>query len=202
MPGNLTREELQARGLKPGEGLIVGTFRVQTFNRDGEEVNGSVSGIAIGGKGGEKGFRVSPGNFSKTDETFAIPVPAGDYELNYWSITAMGYNQTMTVSNRLPMSVPFKVNAGEAAYIGRVDAISIYGKNIIQLPVFGQGMVVITDHYDAEAGRIARDYPLVPKNRIRRTDVPKGYLSEMKRIADTPQRTIWNMFKKKSAPEG
>ena len=209
----LTPQSVQIRGLKPGEGYIVSSFHTSGIDRSGNK-QGAAPGnqVLIVGPGtgqwrsprtvltpmvsDHRGNVLSHG-FPKASEVLAIPVPAGDYEIVGWRVTGQAITANVTASNRLPIKVPFQVRAGEATYVGRVNALSIYGKNIFGMQVFAGGLVIITDEFAADQGRIADFYPSIPKSSIRKSDVPKLYMAEMKRVADTPDWTIWDMFKKK-----
>lgn len=190
---SLSPEELKARGLKPGEGLIVGSFHSRTINRDGETVDGNLMGMEVRGKnsGNNETFGIHPGQLGgESKSVFAIPAPAGNYEINRWAITASGYNSAITVSNRLPMNVPFQVRAGEAVYVGRMNSLAIYGKNLLRMPVFADGVIVASDEYQKDAAEISKTYPTIQRSKIRQSDVPANYRKEMKRIADTS--TWWD----------
>lgn len=186
---SLSPETLKARGLKPNEGLIVGSFHSRTINRDGEPVNGTLMGTEVRGKntGNNETFGIHPGQLGgESKSVFAIPVPAGDYEINRWAITASGFNSTITASNRLPMRVPFQVRAGEAVYVGRMNSLAIYGKNLLGMPVFADGVIVASDQYQKDSAEISKTYPTIQRSKIRKSNVPAAYLKDMKRISDTP----------------
>jgi len=186
---SLSPEDLKSRGLKPDEGLIVGSFHSRTINRNGEALNGNLMGMEVSGRntGNKETFGIYPGQLGgESKSVFAIPAPAGNYEINRWAITAGGYNSTVTASNRLPMNVPFQVRAGEAVYVGRMNSLAIYGRNLLGLPVFADGAIIATDAYQKDSAEIAKTYPTIQRSKIRKSDVPAAYLKDMKRIADTP----------------
>lgn len=194
---SLSPQGIQKRGgLKPGEGYIVGSFLTAGIDRSGEEqAPGIVNEVWVTGANGKRAS-IRP-VLTEADGIYAIPVPAGSYDITGWMITGHAVTATVTATNRLPMKVPFQVKPGEATYVGRTLALSIYGKNLIGMRVFGGGLVLITDEFAKDQGKIAKNYPTIPKSIIRNSNVPKLYLAEMKRIADTPDWTIWDMFKKK-----
>ncbi|BCU75841.1 hypothetical protein [Luteolibacter sp. LG18] len=194
----MTPEGLQARGLKPGEGYIVASFHETTVKPDGEvethypsssraqvwikgptganDVTASLQSLQSG-NGGNPHF-----NGSRRSEVLAIPMPAGRYSISGWRIDG----GAVLVSNRLPMDAPFEVKAGEATYVGRMNAITFIGRNLVGLPVFSRGLVLVTDDYEKDKARIAKTYPTIKASTIRRSNVPTEYLKEMKRVADTP----------------
>lgn len=191
-----------AANLKPGEGWIVATFSAKSFNRDGETVDGSGRAI-VGVKGEDSGPSaalmpmVMPVNRHPlmigggTDsQVVAVPVPAGNYSITNWTIQDYAITAGVTFSNRLPMDVPFQVRPGEATYVGRIQPVSIYGKNLIGLRVPGAAFVIITDEYQTDASRISNYYPSIRRSSIRRSNVPDAYKKEMKRIAETPQKFL------------
>ena len=198
----LSPETLSKRGLKPGEGLIVGRYESVCIDRsrhgspslvmdsflrasatdrkDGTNIiinNGTSSGILD--------FIHVPQ--AQPDSCFAIPVPAGNYEIDGWLMTANGYGSTIVVRNRLPMKVPFQVRAGEATYLGKVGVVSINNKNFLGLPAFAEGVILIADQFDKDSGEISTNFASIRRSQIHRSDVPQLYAKEMKRVADTPR---------------
>jgi len=208
----LTPQALQSRGLKPGEGYIVATFHevrvgdhstMPPYGVDTHvsiEPPGSGTGLNVPGRvlltptvctEGENPFMTG---FRNHSDVLAIPVPAGSYEVTGWSMTASVMTSMVTVRNRLPMSVPFQVKPGEATYVGRLNGISFYGKNLLGLSVFGRGMVIVTDEFGQDQARIAKAYPSIKAGTIRHSGVPAGYQNEMKRIAQTPDESGWRKY--------
>ncbi|MFD0892463.1 hypothetical protein KBB96_13640 [Luteolibacter ambystomatis] len=201
----LTPAALQARGLKPGEGYIVATFQQKTVMPSGkmENLPGAEASVTIKGPTDDtrvwlEPYAQGPGQSvmvkGARSEVLAIPMPAGQYSVTGWSLIGQRMTATVSVSNRLPMNVPFEVKAGEATYVGRVNALTIVGRSLIGIPVFGHGFVIVTDRFAEDQSRIAKTYPTIKSSTIRRSNVPAGYLSEMKRIADTPEESGWKKF--------
>lgn len=199
-------EAIRTRGLNKGEGYIVGTFRSVGMSRSGEKVAAdTISSVTIQGTGSNKGKTVILRPFvlpldrapyfqtGEPSEILAVPVPVGDYEITRWSVTGRAVTATVTVTNRLPMKVPFRVKEGEAVYVGRANELSIIGKNILGMPVFGEGVVLLTDEFEEDRARISKFYPSIKRSSIGRSNVPAAFRSEMKRIADTP-RSWWESF--------
>ncbi len=190
---------LQARGLQPGEGYIVGSFHSATLDRKGQPGSrGANSSVYVRGTGAAKEEMavlvpiVMPENRDpylrgggKPSEVIAIPLPAGDYEITGWSMTGMGSSGPVTVMNRKPIKVPLQVRAGEATYVGRFHSLAITGRNLLGFPIFAEGMIAATDEFAADQPRIRKAYPPLKKTTIRRSDVPARYKAEMQRLADT-----------------
>ncbi len=188
--------------LKPGEGLIVATFSAKSFNRKGETVDGS-GRASVHVRGEDSGPmavlmpHVMPVNRNphlmgggNASDVVAVPVPAGNYSITGWTIQDHAVTAGVTFSNRLPMNVPFQVRPGEATYVGCIQPVSIYGKNIIGMRVPGAAFVIISDEFQKDAPRISSRYPSIRRSSIRKSEVPAGYKSEMKRIAETPQKFL------------
>lgn len=191
-----------AANLTPGEGLIVATFSAKSFNRKGETVDGS-GRASVHAKGEGSGPlavlmpHVMPENRNphlmgggNASEVVAVPVPAGNYSITGWTIQDHAVTAGVTFSNRLPMNVPFQVRPGEATYIGCIQPVSIYGKNLIGMRVPGAAFVIISDEFQTDAAKISNYYPSIRRSAIRKSDVPAGYKSEMKRIAETPEKFL------------
>lgn len=205
---------IKARGLQPNEGYIVGTYKELSVDRQGGQgTHGGMCKVFVNGTGTLKGTQaelvpyvmpvnrapnLSLGEYSS--EVFAIPVPAGDYEISGWKIDGdVGLmigdapRSKLTVKNRLPMHVPFRVKAGEATYVGSYLAISVSGRNILNRPVFADGMILAKDQFAKDQARIAKYYPSIKSSSIRKSSAADTYMSEMKRIADVP-RSFWELF--------
>lgn len=200
----LSPAAVQARGLKPGEGYIVATFHEGTFNAvTGKMFREGSAQASIGITGPTKDDYVSlrpavsgPGEkpwvtSATPSEVLAVPVPAGNYAVSSWNMIGQALTTTVSVRNRLPFKAPFEVKPGQATYIGQVNALSLVGKNFIGVPVFSRGMVIVRDEFDKDQSRIAKTYPTIRKETIRRSNVPAAYQKEMHRIADTPDDSIW-----------
>jgi hypothetical protein len=193
---------MSKRGLKSGEGLIVGTYESVCIDRShhaasSQVMNSFVRASAADRKDGTSVI-INNGTSSgildfihvpqaRPDGCFAIPVPAGNYEIDGWLMIANGYGATITVRNRLPLKVPFQVRAGEATYLGKVGAVSINGKNFLGMPVFAEGVILIGDQFDKDSRGIASTFPSIQRSQIHRSEVPQLYAKDMKRIADTPR---------------
>ncbi len=190
--------------LQPGEGYVVATFSSKGINRSGKEVTplGMAFVNANGINENEKVKLALSPQFITTEktstfplfpplrqgETIAIPVPAGNYEIIGWRVNDQAPTAAVTFMNRLPMKVPFQVRAGESTYVGRINALSIYGKNLFGMQVPGEAIVIISDQYSSDARKISQAYPSIKQSSIRDKNVSKAYKAEMMRIANTPPK--------------
>jgi hypothetical protein len=190
---------LQARGLQPGEGYIVASFHSVTVDGKGNPgsrgANATVIADGTGGAAKDTAAclvpQVMPINRDpylmgggKPSEVIAIPVPAGDYEITRWTMTGSGSSGPVTIMTRKPLKVPFQVQAGEATYVGSFHSIALTGRNLLGFPVFADGMILASNEFSADQGKIAKTYPFIKRASIHNTNVPATYLSEMKRVAD------------------
>lgn len=197
-----------AAAAKPGEGFIAATVVSRGMDRSGKQVpaSGRVA-VRARGTGSNKSVTATllpqiadkeAGAFTNMlrvefrpavpSDVIAIPVPAGDYEITGWSVSDMAVSAEVTFMNRLPLKVPVQVRAGETTYVGRVNALTIYGTNILGMKVPGEALVMLTDEYEKDSQRIASFYPSIRKSSIRRSSVPKLYQQDMRRIAETPSK--------------
>lgn len=201
--GAVTAE--RAAALKPGEGLAAATFEFKGMDRSGREVAASRQ-VSVIGEGLEENrsvdLTITPhladgksaawlsygGLGGEPSDVVAVPLPEGKYEITGWMIQDHAVTAGVTFRNRLPMKVPFEVKAGETTYLGRMNSVSIYGKNMIGLPVPGEGFVFVTDHHQEDIPRICKTYPSVKRSSVRRSDVPRVYRDEVRRIVGTPPR--------------
>jgi hypothetical protein len=196
----------RAAALRPGEGLVAATFASKGIDRSGRLVpaSGRVT-VRAKGLGANQSVRIIlvPEIFKKEQselvplagfggtepsDVVAVPLPEGDYEITGWTVADRAVTADVVFSNRLPMKVPFHVKAGETTYLGRMNSLSVYGKNFIGLAVPGQALVIISDQYQADAARISKRYPSIRQSSIRKSNVPQVYVAEMKRISDTPEK--------------
>lgn len=184
------------------------TVESRGLDRDGKPVPAS-GRIAVNAKGtgSNKSVIVSmvpqvatkePGGFSnfmgpafvasRPSDVIAIPVPAGNYNVSGWSVTDRAVSADVTFRNRLQMEVPFQVRSGEATYIGRINAVTVYGKNILGMQVPGEALVIITDEFGKDLSRIVSEYPAIKRAGIRKSNVSELYRKDLQRIAETPSR--------------
>jgi hypothetical protein len=192
---------IQARGLKPGEGYIVATFRHATMDSKTQKITNTPGGAPIVGIKKEPSsdqdgsilleprvakLNAMPGTGAASD-VVAIPVPAGDYAVTAWVMNGQAMTTTIQVTNRLPFKAPFQVKPGETTYLGRVNALTLTGPNRLGLTVFGTGLVMLTDDFPKDQPRIAQFYPSIKPATIHRSAVPAEYQKEMARIASTPE---------------
>ncbi|MFT4175390.1 MAG: hypothetical protein QM627_01930 [Luteolibacter sp.] len=193
----MSPEALQRRGLKPNEGYIVATFHTKEVAPDsripragvlpsvhikGESATSSkiVSLIPISIDGQNHPYFAGGG---KPSVELAIPVSAGDYKITGWTLD----NGQIVIRNRKPLDVHFQVIPGKATYIGSYLALSRYGRNLLGLPVLGDGVILVKDDFSTDRAKIPKKFPMIQADSIRKSDVPRQYQAEMKRIADTPR---------------
>lgn len=202
---------IKARGLQSNEGYIVATFKEMTVtSQGGQGTQGGMCKVIVNGVGGLKETKaelvpfVMPVNRMPNlsigeyySEVIAIPVPAGDYEINGWrlegSVTNQLHSGTRLVKNRLPMKVPFRVKAGEATYVGHYLAVSISDKNLLNRATFADGFMLAKNDFSKDQARIAKYYPSIKNGAIRKSNAADVFMAEMKRIADVP-RAFWELF--------
>jgi hypothetical protein len=203
--GSVSLAALQQRGLKQGEGFIVGKYQNYDYDSKGQEARSLVNSSMVRARQLGSNTRVTinnntapsalralfPGANYSQDGCFAIPVPAGNYAIDSWMISANAGYGTIVVSNRLPLRVPFQVEAGKATYVGKTNVISLYGRSLIGLPAYDRGIIIITDSYEKDAKEIASVYPSIARSQIKPSKVPELYANEMKRIANTPGSNWW-----------
>jgi hypothetical protein len=203
--GSLSPSALQQRGLKPGEGLIVGKYQNYDYDSKGQEARsmvntsmvrarqlGSNTRVTINNNNSPSALRaLAPGANYSSNGSFAIPVPAGNYAIDGWAISAYAGNGSIIVLNRLPLHVPFQVEAGKATYVGKANVISLYGRSLIGLSAYDRGIIIISDSYEKDAKEITQTYPTITRSQIKPSKVPQLYAYEMKRIANTPGSNWW-----------
>jgi len=180
---------LQARGLQPGEGYIVATLDTEAVNHKGEPATrGAMALLLVRGSGTAKGAYPTLVPYGRpsgqASKEIAIPVPAGDYEITGWSMSGAGSSGPVTVANRKPIKVPFQVQPGEATYVGSYHSTAFIGRNLLGFPIFARGIITAEDKFSTDQAAIAKKYPSIKKDRIRRSDAAKTYMSEMKRISE------------------
>lgn len=199
----VTPDLAKARGLKAGQGYIVGTFNVKSMTDSGGKIEKSPD-VKVFAQGTGKNRTssailtptVSPGGGNAvwsggatSREVIAIPVAAGDYEITLWNVS----EGSLYFRNRLPMKVPFQVRPGEATYVGRVNSLNLYSTSnglLGGVQVLGAAAVLITDEYATDSARIARSYPNIGRDKIHRSNVPKVYREEVERISETPRKWL------------
>ena len=198
----LDNSALQARGLQPGEGYIVGTFHSKVVNRKGEPGSrGANSTVSIRGTSGAAqgkyvglvpvAMPVSRDPYlaggGQPSEEIVIPVPAGSYEIVGWSMTGSGSSGPVTVMNRKPIKVPFEVKPGEATYVGSYHALAISGRNLLGFPIFAEGLILAKDDFAGDKAKIVKKYPSLKQTPFKASGASSGYMLEMKRLAETPR---------------
>jgi hypothetical protein len=187
----LSADALQVRGLKPGEGYLVGSFQTLSATP-----TGGLKPALGNGRVWVRGTGAAQGNVALLEqpkeptadpvELLVIPAPAGDYEITEWSMSGQAVAANAVVTNRGPLHVPLQVRAGEATYVGRVNVIaangSFFGRKILQ-----GGTVLITDEFATDEPRLAKRYPMIHRSSFKRSDVPRLYQVDMERVEKAPR---------------
>ena len=200
---SLSPEALASRRLKPGEGLIIGKF-VNKRSGGGPE-RGAAGEITVASVGQSPQVHVALNqrtrsvlsdpmanmiSFPNDDGTFAIPVPAGRYEITNWRIQGT----TIDIYSRLPLHAGFAVEPGKASYVGRVNVVTSFGRTLIGLKVLGEGVVLVTDSSSEDIPAIVRSYPTIKRSQCVVSSAPKSYLQEIQRVLNTPRSTFEVLF--------
>ena len=201
----LSPEGLQARGIRPGEGYIVGTFHTHVTNRGDKEwdpfltmkLQDGHSRLLARRAKSEGSQRVWIGNtWPKTSSSFLgrprkgdcflIPVPPGNYEIT--GSVADSYHHSVTYETKAPISVPFQVRAGEATDVGAVHVCALYERaGLAGISVPKAAIILVADEHDRNAALIRKTFPQIAPMKITRSDVPRRYMQELKRLSVTKE---------------
>ena len=201
----LSPEGLQARGIRPGEGYIVGSFHTHVTNRGDKEwdpfltmaLQDGHSRLVARRSKAEGSERVWIGNtWPKTSPSllgrprkgncFLIPVPPGNYEIT--GSVADPYNHSVTYETKAPVSVPFQVRAGEATDVGAIHVCALYGPaGLAGVSVPKAAIVLVADEHEGNAALIRKTFPQIGPMKITRSDVPRRYMQELQRLSVTKE---------------
>lgn len=203
--GNLEQgvspEGLQARGIRPGEGYIVGSFHTHFTNLGKKEwdpfltmtVQDGHSRLVARREQSEGSQRVWIDNtWPKTSPSilgrprkgncFLIPVPPGNYEIT--GFVADPYNHEVSYKPKAPISVPFQVRAGEATDVGAIHVCALFGQaGLAGVSVPKAAVVLVADEHDRNVVLIRKTFPQIAPMKITRSDVPRRYMQELKRLS-------------------
>jgi hypothetical protein len=201
---SLSPAALAARGLKPGEGLIIGKF-VDHRSGGGPEY-GSKGQISIVSVDQPHAVRLKIDQRATSvfvdplmanmvsapneDGTFAIPVPAGRYIISSWLIKG----NSLDIISRLPLHADFTVTPGKAAYLGRVNVLTVFGRSLLGIKVLSEGVVLVTDSSVEDIPAITRSYPTINRSKCEVSTAPKTYSRELKRVSNTPRSALSFLF--------
>ncbi len=203
-------EGLQARGIRPGEGYIVGSFHTHFTNLGKKDLDPFLTMTLQDGHSrlmarrakSEGSQRVWIGNnWPKTSpsllgrprkgDCFLIPVPAGNYEIT--ESIADPYNHEVTYRTKAPISVPFQVRAGEATDVGAIHVCALFDRaGLAGVSVPKDAAVLVADEHDRNAALIRKTFPQIGKMKITRSDVPRRYMQELKRLSVTKE-SWWSL---------
>ena len=103
----------------------------------------------------------SKGDYSelgKKAELFAIELPHGDYQIDGWNV----YSGYATISPAAPISIKFKIEPGQATYLGQFNFVQTDG---LGLTVTGV-RVDYLDNFQEDISVMAKNYPNLRKENI------------------------------------
>lgn len=201
-------DSVRERGLKSNEGWIVGGFSTKQTGAI-PYYGGLISASHLRAKGTSAGAAedvmidnqwkshsdalsdLAPGPIGPC---FAIPVPAGTYELYDWTVSSVGPGgASIRFQCRSPFKVPFTVEPGKATYIGRMEVAARGGRNLLGMPVLSDAMVLLTDQPAQDIPSITSHFKTIPGKHIRRANLAPAYAGEMQRVAAAPH-PWWSRF--------
>ena len=87
--------------------------------------------------------------------TFAVELPAGQYEFYTWSLNTGG----LTVSPKQEMSIPFEVSSGKATYIGDIGFDVIFGKALFGNAAFSDVSIKVKDSSIRDIPYLSKMFP-------------------------------------------
>jgi hypothetical protein len=201
----LSPEGLQARGIRPSEGYIVGSFHTHVTNRGDKEWDPFLTMTLQDGHSrlmarrakSEGSQRVWIGNsWPKTSPSllgrprkgscFLIPVPPGNYEIT--GSVADPYNHSITYETKAPISVPFQVRAGEATDVGAIHVCALFEQSgLAGVSVPKAAIVLVADEHERNVALIRKTFPQIGPMKITRSDVPRRYMQELQRLSMTKE---------------
>ncbi len=203
-------EGLQARGIRPGEAYIVGSFHTHVTNLGKKDWDPFVTMMVQDGHSRLMARRAKPegsqrvwigNNWPKTSpsllgrprkgDCFLIPVPPGNYVIT--ESIADPYNHEVTYSTKAPISVPFQVRAGEATDVGAIHVSALFGQaGLARAPVPKAAVVLVAEDHDRNAALIRKTFPQIGPMKITRSDVPRRYMQELQRLSVTKE-SWWSL---------
>lgn len=201
----LSPEGLQARGIRPGEGYIVGSFHTHFTNLGKKDWDPFLTMAVQDGHSRILARRAKPEGSQRVwidnswpkasasflgrprkGNCFLIPVPPGNYEIT--GSVADPYNHSVTYETKAPISVPFQVRAGEATDVGAIHVCALFeqpGRAVISVPKVA--IVLVADEHDRNVDLIRKTFPQIGQMKITRSDVPRRYMQELKRLSVTEE---------------
>lgn len=97
---------------------------------------------------------------------FAYQLPAGEYELYDVQFFINRGEFSTTYRSTQPFSIPFKVSAGAATYLGEFLARSAMGRNIIGLPAVSHGSFVMRNRSERDLASLKRKGVPLPEGQV------------------------------------
>ncbi len=188
----------------PNEGFIAMTFDGLGVDQSGKKsLDPGSSNILAKGLGQNKSLRpviqptlhnkdsnvvkhIIPTYQTEPSNEVVMRLPAGDYEITGWQVIHPAPGGSTFFMNRHEIKIPFTVKAGRTTYLGQTKTLTLWGKNILGIPVPAASYVVITDNFSADASKITKKYPSISRKSIQRSNVPDTFLKEIKRVSEIP----------------
>jgi len=99
-------------------------------------------------------------------EVFAFILPAGNYTIYDFAISAAGYNSTRTWSSKEAFSIPFAVNANQVNYLGSFHFTPTFGRNLLGLKAPDAGYWILNDELERDKRLITSVYSSLPVNNM------------------------------------
>ncbi|MGB0370338.1 MAG: hypothetical protein ACPGN3_03245 [Opitutales bacterium] len=170
----LSNEDLKKNPMGPTEGFLVGSFAYQGENPSffgqlandryssygyyfrstdpGNELKGNVAdGLrSFMGIGNKTDFDIKGGK----GEVFILRLPEGNYEFYNYSFYDNRGSFSVTHNRKSDFSIPFKIEAGKALYVGSIIAKHTWGKNSL-------GMTIPTGGYHEFENEQTRDLEIL-----------------------------------------
>lgn len=198
-------EGLHARGIRPNEGYIVGSFHTHFTNRGKKDWDPFLTIVVQDGnsrllarrakmEGSEKVLinntwpKDSPSFLGRPRKgnCFLIPVSPGNYEIT--ESVADPYNHEVLYKTKAPISVPFEVRAGEATDVGAIHMCALFEQaGLAGVSVPKTAIVLVADEHDRNMALIRKTFPQIGQMKITRSDVPRRYMQELQRLSVTKE---------------
>ncbi len=198
-------EGLQARGIRPSEGYIAGSFHTHFTNLGKKDWDPFLTMMVQDGNSrllarrtkSEGSELVSINNGWPKDSPsflgrprkgncFLIPVPPGNYEIT--ESVADPYNHEVLYKTKAPISVPFQVRAGEATDVGAIHVCALFEQSgLAGVSIPKAAIVLVADEHDRNVALIRKTFPQIGQMKITRFDVPRRYMQELQRLSLTKE---------------
>lgn len=97
---------------------------------------------------------------------FAYQLPAGEYELYDVHFFINGGQLSTRIRSKEPFSIPFKVSAGAATYLGEFLARSATGRNVIGLPGISHASFAMRNRSARDLAALKRKGIALPEGQV------------------------------------